>query len=467
MAAVENPGEKAVLLYDERPLYADSVSATLKNLGVPVTRPDTPENFFALLETGRFPFVFVSSSLVKESAALVEEKNRTCLTLLANLEEASSFQDIPVILMPAYTVPVANLLNGVKTTPNDRKAPVHFIAPDVRVLIVDDVMTNLKVARGLLSAYQMQVDICDNGRSSISMVKANPYDIIFMDHMMPGMDGIETLAHIRAMEGDYFKQVPIIALTANALEGMEKMFISRGFNDYLAKPIEISKLNALMEKWIPREKRTKTTEKFENAASDAAGVFKGKVLAGIDISRGLERCQSDLAYLDILRSYADSMPGFIEVLRDVQSDNLEIYAITVHGIKGASYQICAGEMGRQAETLEKAAKAGDWEKVKKNNELFIENMETLLGALRDFLTDMKKKEDKPWIAAPDQELLDKLLAACKEYNITIMENFLTELEKYSYESGNDLVIWLRQRVNDLDYEVIRERLERPALKSGV
>jgi signal transduction histidine kinase/CheY-like chemotaxis protein len=460
-AMVEESGAKEVLLYDERPLYGDSVAVTLDNLEVPITRVNSGEDFLAALGTGRFPFAFVSPGFVEQAVALVEGKKiRTTLALLANLEETSSFHGIPVILMPAYAVPVANLLNGVKTIQSGRKSLVRFIAPGVKILIVDDIMTNLKVAQGLLSAYRMQVDICDNGRASIAKVKANRYDLVFMDHMMPGMDGIEALTHIRALEGDYFKQLPIIALTANALSGMEEMFLSKGFNDYLAKPIEISKLNALIEKWIPPERRIKTTGESRSETGVSTGIFNGKHLAGINIPGGLDRYQSDRAYLDILRSYADSMPGFLEVLRDVTPENLEIYAITVHGIKGASYQICADEAGKEAEVLEYAAKAGNWEKIKKGNGVFIETMEKLLAVLQDFLTQVEEKKDKPPLPAPDRELLAGLMAACKEYNITMMEDLLRELEKYSYESGEDLIVWLRRRIDDLDYEAIQERLDR-------
>jgi CheY-like chemotaxis protein len=124
-------------------------------------------------------------------------------------------------------------------------------------------MTNLKVAQGLLVPYRAQVDICESGAGALAMVKANHYDLIFMDHMMPGMDGIEATAKIREWEQKEGEEkrdigIPVIALTANAIAGMREMFLSRGFNDYLAKPIEISQLNALMEKWIPREKRQKT-----------------------------------------------------------------------------------------------------------------------------------------------------------------------------------------------------------------
>ncbi|MDR2433660.1 MAG: response regulator, partial [Treponema sp.] len=463
VAAVEIPGRKPVLLYDERPLYADSVCATLVNLGVSVSRQEDAKEFLAVLATGSYPFAFVSSGLVERAlAAAGDRENRTNLVLLADLEEASSFQGIPVLLMPAYAVPVANLLNGVRTNQGGRKSLIQFTAPAVRVLIVDDIMTNLKVAQGLLSAYRMQVDICDNGRSSVAKVKAGRYDLIFMDHMMPGMDGIEAMTQIRALEGEYFKQVPIVALTANALSGMEEMFLAKGFNDYLAKPIDISKLNRLMEKWIPREKRIGTDSGPEDNVPVSAGMFEGKRIEGIDIQKGLERYKNDQTYLEILRSYADSMPEFIDTLRNAAPESLDVYAVTVHGFKGASYQICAEETGRQAEVLEFAAKAGDWETVKNNNGIFIRNMEALLAGMGEFFAGMEKPEsgeNKPRAAAPDRELLAGMLGACKKYNIAAMEEILLELEKYTYESGDELIVWLRRRLDNFDYELIQERLE--------
>jgi signal transduction histidine kinase/CheY-like chemotaxis protein len=258
LAAVENPQSKEVLLYDERPLYGDSVSATLENLGVPFVRTDGAEDFLKALETGRFPFAFASPGIAERAAGIADRRKiQTGLVILAALEEMSSFRGVPVIPMPAYAVPAANVLNGVKTTHSARKSAVRFTAPDVRVLLVDDIRTNLKVAQGLLSPYRVQVDVCDNGESSVSMVRTTRYDLVFMDHMMPGMDGVEAMTRIRALEGEYFKRLPIIALTANAMSGMQEMFLSKGFDDYLAKPIEIGKLNEIMEKWTPPEKREK------------------------------------------------------------------------------------------------------------------------------------------------------------------------------------------------------------------
>ncbi|GHV84213.1 hypothetical protein AGMMS50212_15530 [Spirochaetia bacterium] len=136
-----------------------------------------------------------------------------------------------------------------------------FIAPDAVVLAVDDISTNLVVAKGLLTPYRITVHTSLSGTEAVDMVKANHYDLVLMDHMMPGMDGIEATAAIREWEkaqaeaGKSRSQVPIIALTANAITGVKEMFLAQGFDDYLSKPIDIAKLNDVMEKWIPKEMR--------------------------------------------------------------------------------------------------------------------------------------------------------------------------------------------------------------------
>jgi CheY-like chemotaxis protein len=131
--------------------------------------------------------------------------------------------------------------------------------------VVDDIVTNLKVANGLLLPYKMRVDLCKSGVTAIEAMKTNRYDVVFMDHKMPGMDGIETTLMIRAM-GDkdpYFKEVPIIALTANAIFGTKEMFIENGLNDFLSKPIDTVKLDALLKKWIPKDKQKSAVVNYE------------------------------------------------------------------------------------------------------------------------------------------------------------------------------------------------------------
>ncbi|MDR2110125.1 MAG: hypothetical protein LBP32_02325, partial [Spirochaetaceae bacterium] len=215
----------------------------------------------------------------------------------------------------------------------------------------------------------------------------------------------------------------------------------------------------ILEKWIPSEKQVRTPASWAVVSGESQGVFEGKRVEGIDFKAGMERYKDDAVYLNILRSYYSSIPETLPVVRDVSREDLSRYTVAVHGLKGVSRQICADGLGNHAEVLELAAKGEDWETITANNGAFLEEIGTLLQNLGEFLAGLEEKTEKIPAAAPDPVLLDKLLAACGEYNITVMEEALMELERYAYKSGGDLVPWLRSRLNDFDYDGIRNRLE--------
>jgi signal transduction histidine kinase/CheY-like chemotaxis protein/uncharacterized protein YneF (UPF0154 family) len=427
-AAVENPREKATLLYDERPLYGDSVSATLSDLGVPVTRADSPEEFLAALEKNGFPFALVSPGLAQQAADLVrDQKKQTSLAILADLEETASFQGIPVILMPVYAIPVANFLNGVTINRGRKKSLVRFTAPNVRALIVDDIMTNLKVAQGLLSAYRMQVDICNNGRSSIAMVKANRYDLIFMDHMMPGMDGIEAMTRIRALDDEYFKQVPVIALTANALSGMKELFLSKGFNDYLAKPIDISKLNALMEKWVPREKR-RTVDEAESPPESVPPA--GFEIEGLDTEKGLAMAGgAETAYREVLDLYRRDAEERMPFLRGPPSpEEMQSFVIHVHALKSASASIGAEALSARALLLEDAGKAGNTELIAEHLPGFRQDLSALIAHISAALPAKGTSAH----TSLDREALRSLRTALEQLDMSNADMLLQQMSEGEY-----------------------------------
>ena len=121
------------------------------------------------------------------------------------------------------------------------------------MLIVDDNLVNRRVAAGLMRPFAMQVDTAKSGKEAIEMIRQKEYHLIFMDHMMPDMDGVQTTHVIRELEGEYYKNVPIIALTANAISGVKEMFLAEGMNDFIAKPINIKELSEKILDWLPFE----------------------------------------------------------------------------------------------------------------------------------------------------------------------------------------------------------------------
>jgi len=463
IAQVENPGEKSVLYYEIQPLYAKSMVFALGNMGVPVTLKTNVEEFLQALSGGNYHFAFISVDIAEKAREVVKNKSlTTTLVLIADTVETIKFRNMPVLSRPVYAVPLANVLNH-NTETISKSQGGHFIAPDARILVVDDINTNLVVTSGLLAIYKSHVDTCTSGASAISMVQNKHYDIVFMDHMMPEMDGIEATRIIRGLEGDYYKNLPIIALTANAIMGMKEMFLSNGFNDYISKPIEILKLDDTLAAWIPVEKQIENVETQEPA--EAKSVFPdGYLVEGIDIRTGKTR-YTEKAYLEVLRSYYLHTPALLAKINnikceDLSEDALKEYTITVHGIKGSSFGICADTVAKQAEALENAAKSRDMQFIEMNNIQFIDEVEKILGRLKDlFALIANQAGAKSVCQKPDPALLETLTEAARRYNVKVMDEILEKLETYEYEQGGELVQWLREQVDNLEYEAIYKKLE--------
>jgi len=463
LAQVENHSEKTVLCYEKQSLYAESIIRALQNLGVPVTYKNDAEEFFRELSGGHYSFALVNVELAEKADELIKTQSPgTTLALLANDMEPGTFHNIPVIGRPAYSVPLAAVLNHQMETGLYKRQDRRFIAPDARMLVVDDINTNLVVTAGLLAIYQSCVDTCTNGADAISMVQREHYDIVFMDHMMPEMDGVETVRHIRALEEDYYRNIPIVALTANAIIGMKEMFLSNGFNDYLSKPIDISKLDDVLATWIPKDKQVQKTNSGE--AKMDQSIFPDDVsIENINLQEGKNR-YPEKAYLDILRTYCVHTPGLLEKMRNAKNKNfgeevMEEYVITVHGIKGSTFGICSETIGKQAEALEHAARKRDRQFIDLNHDLCINAVEKLIEKLREFLAAITEQGSaKPLSPKPDAALLRDIAEACKHYKVNEMEEMLGKLESYQYESGGDLVLWLREQVDNLEYDAIQERL---------
>jgi signal transduction histidine kinase/CheY-like chemotaxis protein len=262
IAIVDSPAEKFSLVFETRPALANSFAYSLQNLGIAVQVITEEEAFFRELEkpvTGKmYPYVFVPGGFAEKTADFIKKRGiSTSLITVLDLRDPVPPGNRRSISLPVFTVSLANVFNGPPEELRREKSPAKFIAPDARILVVDDNRTNLVVAKGLLSPYRMDITLCSSGREAVALAQQNHYDIIFMDHMMPGMDGVEAAAAIRSLEGDWFRDVPIIALTANAVAGMREEYLSKGFSDFVSKPIEIPKLEEVMERWIPQEKRQK------------------------------------------------------------------------------------------------------------------------------------------------------------------------------------------------------------------
>ncbi|MDR3210764.1 MAG: response regulator [Planctomycetota bacterium] len=331
----------------------------------------------------------------------------------------------------------------------------RYIAPDFKVLVVDDNVTNLRVVEGLLTPYMMKVDTCERGLDALELVKKTRYDLIFMDHMMPGMDGIETAQAIRSL-GGYWKNLPIIALTANAIVGMREMFLANGFNDYLTKPIEIPKLHKMVERLVPidRRRRSKTRQLVKKAEA-----FK---IAGVDVAKGISLTGGSLEnYQEVLSLYCRDVEKRQEELTLSQvNDNLKDFINQVHAMKSASASIGADDISREAAILEDAGHRGDIEAITSILGLFRENLASLIRHIKFALATEPVTESREVLNDEVVNLFDGLRRALLSEEMGSVDRLLSELKenklnaeaRSALEKINDNIIIAdyQEAVQDID-----------------
>ena len=397
-AAVEEPLKKNVLVYEGRIVYANSVCWCLENMGVPYTLVTNVDDFTAALYREEWFYVFSGYGLYERIKTVMEKPDadfpggkKPPLALMAEWEDEAFIPNVRFVALPVQSVSIANVLNGKADIRNyiDSSGSggiVRYTFPGARLLIVDDIPTNLKVAEGLLAPYQTTVDTCLGGLQAIELVKQNNYDIVFMDHMMPEMDGIEATTAIRAWEKESLsKQMPIIALTANAVFGMREMFIEKGFNDFLAKPIDVSKLDEMLAKWIPKEKRKRGVGSEESEIAKKQSPFP--IIPGIDTAKGIAMTGgTEAGYRTVLSLFRADAEERLSLLQTAPgADKLPGFVTQVHALKSASASIGAAQVSAQAAELEAAGKAGDLAFIQENLGNFAESLAELAKNIHMFL----------------------------------------------------------------------------------
>ncbi|MBO5460061.1 MAG: response regulator, partial [Lachnospira sp.] len=271
-----------------------------------------------------------------------------------------------------------------------------FVANNCRALIVDDNQINRKVAKGILKRYQFDLEEAESGFEAIELVKNNEYDIIFMDHMMPEMDGIEAVRIIREECGENGKKPVIIALTANAMDGVKEKFLNSGFQDFLAKPLDRKQLNDVLLKWIPDEcrgkyepygmRRDRQTKKNE---------FENINIGGIDIGEAMKYQTGTLAeYEELLRLYCmDGNRKLVLLKKLYQEKDYKDYEIEVHGLKSSSANIGAIKLSAAAKEHEEAAGRGNEEFIIKHFSELMSLYEEQLKHIQSFLAEKEDKTD--------------------------------------------------------------------------
>ena len=338
-----------------------------------------------------------------------------------------------------------------------------FTAPRVKVLVVDDNQMNLRVFQGLLRKTQVRTDLAMSGDEGLQKAAERRYDIIFLDHMMPIKDGIETLHELRAMENGLNKKTPVICLTANAVSGARDYYLSEGFDDYLSKPIDYAKLEDIMIEHLPDDAlmpegsifayeltKPKQNDEPEHQIPDALAA-----IGEIDIKEGIKNSGSVEDYMALLKIFYNDLDRNIQELDDLyENDRLKEYTVSVHAMKSSSWIIGAFALGEEARMLEDAGKKKDMVYIRSHHDGYIKN----LRIFRDLVTPVfVSEEDEAEKPTADSAFIkwkyDEIRDACEINDCDVLDEVFEELDKYSIEGEDaEKIEKLKRFYDKFDYD---------------
>lgn len=313
-----------------------------------------------------------------------------------------------------------------------KKYKEKFVAPKATVLVVDDTPMNLTVFVSLLKTTKVQIDTAESGRSALELTREKKYDVIFLDHMMPEMDGIETLQNLREEKDNPNLETPVICLTANAISGAREKYLAAGFDDYLTKPVEVDRLEEMLLHYLPDEK-IEMTQQEESPEEAAQNTFPQWIwqCEGLDVAAGVQNCGGAEEFLSVLSGFYIAIKGQAEEIEEyLRTEDYRNYTIKVHALKSSARIIGAMELSEKAKRLEAAGDEQDIAFIKANSKELLtlyrdylkrlapiaETSEDLQEIPPEMLTDLYVSMQE-FAQTEDYELAQMVMDAVKEYRL--------------------------------------------------
>ena len=375
--------------------------------------------------------------------------------------EAIDMPNVRVISKPVYSLGLYNAM-GISNVSigyeRDAEASTFtFIAPEANVLVVDDNQVNLTVAKGLLEPLEMSVDIASSAAEAIDKIHYIKYDLIFMDHMMPEVDGIEATRIIRRLVPSY-NDVPIIALTANAMGGAREMFIAEGMNDFVAKPIEVKNIVSKLRKWLPKEKIVPVDGALNDSHSDnSAEVQKDSILniQELDTQQALKLLGTEKLFRTVLKEYYCAIEKKARTIREhKEAGRWRDYTVEVHSLKSTSKQIGANELSALAADLEKAGNSGDIELIAQMTDEMLEMYLNYKEILKPYFPECSDPEESKVPGTEDiLGMLEQMQVALDNFDTLQIDEVIESMSEYDFsEVHNEFFVKLKQAAEESDIE---------------
>ncbi len=380
-----------------------------------------------------------------------------------------------------------------KSIENESRYREKLRAPAAKILIVDDMKVNLTVFKGLLKKTQIQIDTALSGKTALELIRKNTYNMVFLDHRMPKMDGIETLIAIKELPNSPNHDIPYIALTANAITGARELYINAGFNDYLSKPIDSEELEDILINHLPPElveldtseddfDETDSTasayEETETASEEATGEISDEErmhklllsLDGLDYEHGIENCLDDETLAEAIGDFIQSIETKPAEIRSYwENKDYRNYTIQVHGLKSTARLIGADKLSADAFHLEKCGDALDVAEIDAKTEALLADYVSYLDKLKPFIdfTSPASADDETTDDAGDPiddtmfaEALSSVRELVDSFDFGNAEELLKMLKNYKLTSQQHTKYdILYKMIRDVDRDAVLEWFE--------
>lgn len=453
--SVRDPGSRIALSLISNEYIRKNFRQDVKKLGVEYKELYSADGL-ADIRTEKKCFLFIEKTMFStEVETFVKENPQITAVLLIDFFDTAKYEmeNLYIVKKPLFALTAAMILNEENSQFDNNNAEgseFDFIAPDAEILIVDDNAVNLTVAEGLLEPLKMHVDTAASGKEAIDKIGKFHYDIVFMDHMMPELDGVETTRIIRRFHQEY-NDVPIIALTANAVEGTKERFCQEGMNDFVAKPIELRMLISKVRQWLPIEKIQKAKGMAQPETKDAH-----IVVGDLDVAYALKFLGTEELFWSVLKVYYKAIEKKAKLIKTLEeAENWTDFTIEVHALKSSSKQIGAIALSERAAALEKAGNARDSEFIHKNTDRLLEKYLGYRFVFKPFLPDESAEaagQDSISTVALGRHFSDMRMAL-EDLEMDRMEEVIHEMNRYHYEGWQkEMYMRLKDAVEEIDVD---------------
>ena len=422
-----------IFLYEKNSFYQANILKMLRDFQI-TYRPVYNLRDLAHLETDKDGENYIlydlktAHSSVEMNLSQLKEQGVVPVAMLDTRDAWKENTDpyIRKLRKPLHAISFARLLGGKDEVKiREKSGKRKQIYPSKRALIVDDNLINLKVIQGFLKDYQIQVTKASSGYEALDYMKsAEEFDIVFMDHMMPVMDGVETTEKIRNLDVPNAKDIPIVALTANAISGVKETFLQAGMNDFLAKPIDTKLLDEILDRWLPDdgedapemelsgilENTEQQQDSFTTTKTEDKPVQKSTGVPGMDMDAALEYFGGSQEVLDsVLEVFCEESHERVnELERLLNERDYENYIVEAHGLKGAAKSIMADTLSEHAKEHEFAGKEGRFEWIDDHGK-------ELVNEYRDFIASLEKymqgEDDGAAVTEAQEKAEEKVFSA--------------------------------------------------------